>query len=424
MLRNTARGIYLKKLEENCVEVSYKDSTVTVKWGRFQSTRVIQKEGRSAARTAYVSLIKKRMDKSEMEFNRWPLFSRPLQEKLSKLKNQDMDSREILRDCIALVFVTDIEMKNKHIWNKWLEHAPRQHYRIYTKYDKDKYEKEANGKSITIQQKSEGVDTIMELLYIALQEPNNKFFVILNDGCIPMAAFNTFYENVSRINFSVFDVYSEQIQKTLGNIFEDVGKHLGPENEFLREAIELKDFHAHSDFGTILTRNDCEALMYEVTDDENKKNRSQVFDYGPLRQALFQKGITANTLNDTMYNKKKSFILSPKQLFIMTYLKHHYRKKYEILTFHSKKIVYYRCCLAMGNCLCAFSRPIIPADYYAFTTDFVMYHCLVGIFMKWRVQNFLMYSSSGPMTKSQKTKEYLLLKFANIGFHRTILSVE
>jgi len=371
ILRNKARRIYLEKLEENGVEVSYKDSTVTVKWGRFQSTRVMQKEGRSAARTAYVSLIKKRMDKKELEFNRWPLFSRPLQEKLSKLKNQEMDSREILRDCIALIFVTDNEIRNKHIWNKWLENAPRQDYRIYTKYDKDKYEIETIGKSITIQQKPESIDAIIELLYVALQEPNNKFFVILNDACIPMTAFSTFYENVSRINFSVFEVYSDQIQKTLCNILEDTGKHLGPENEFLREVIEHQDFHAHSDFGTILVRNDCEALMYEATNDENKKNWSQVFDYGPLRQALFPKEITANNSNGAVYNKKNSFFLSPQQLFIMTYLKHHYRKKYEILTFHSKKIVHYRCCLEMGNCLCAYSRPIIPADYYAFTTDFV-----------------------------------------------------
>ena len=141
------------------------------------------------------------------------------------------------------------------VGDKWLENAPRQDYRIYTKYDKDKYEKETIGKSITIQQKPESIDAIIELLYVALQEPNNKFFVILNDACIPMTAFTTFYENVSRINFSVFEVYSDQIQKTLWNILEDTGKHLGPENEFLREVIEHQDFHAHSDFGTILVRN-------------------------------------------------------------------------------------------------------------------------------------------------------------------------
>jgi len=182
ILRNKARGIYLKKLEENGVKVLYKESTVTVKWGKLQSTHTVRKEGRNAARTAYVSVVKKRMEKLNKVVHRWPLFSRPLEMKHYKSENQGMNSQETSQDSIALVFATDKEIKNKNIWDKWLENAPRQHYRIYSKYDHNKQDEEMNGKSKMTGSMAERVVGTMDLLHMALQEPNNKFFVLLNDG--------------------------------------------------------------------------------------------------------------------------------------------------------------------------------------------------------------------------------------------------
>jgi hypothetical protein len=68
---------------------------------------------------------------------------------------------------------------------------------------------------------------------------------------------------------------------------------------------------------------------------------------------------------------KRSLCLSVEELFLIAYMKQHYRKQGETWQFKERKTIYSRCCLAMGNCECSLSRPLRPAIYASLPKEFV-----------------------------------------------------
>ena len=54
------------------------------------------------------------------------------------------------------------------------------------------------------------VSAVFAALREALKEPTNKWFMILNDGCLPVVAFETFYSRVQEIGESVFELHPQK----------------------------------------------------------------------------------------------------------------------------------------------------------------------------------------------------------------------
>ena len=81
-LREKARTRYVDELLKQRVRVEYHDyangtTSVTVKWDGLWMEREVKDDGRSAARNAFVALLRKRIDTGLMEVPAWPLPDRP-----------------------------------------------------------------------------------------------------------------------------------------------------------------------------------------------------------------------------------------------------------------------------------------------------------------------------------------------------------
>ena len=173
---------------------------------------------------------------------------------------------------VALLFATEQDVQNGAAWEQWLLSAPPQSYTIYvhaqdpgkviTPLFKDSLVNEAVGGDQGGQQSSNGTGAtcmhpIMRLLQEALKEPANKWFMVLNGECLPMVGFGTFFARMAQNpTTSVFEFHPQKVQTEMLSVLEFVAD-VPP---LVRDAIENKDFIAHSVTGTMLVRRDAEIL--------------------------------------------------------------------------------------------------------------------------------------------------------------------
>jgi len=227
-------------------------------------------------------------------------------------------------DSVALLFATEADVRNGAVWEQWLRGAPPKSYTIYvhaqhparviTPLFKDSLVNEhafvaavpavggtgvdmhgaLTSKSSAPMEHNRGhgqsgdagaqkpMDSIMVLLKEALKEPSNKWFVVLDDACLPMVAFDTFFKHMAlHPTTSTFDFHPEKVQTDMLSILQFVTGVPA----LVRDAIKNKDLVAHSPIGTMLVRRDAEMLANASSAVLREWERA--LSSGPLQDALF-----------------------------------------------------------------------------------------------------------------------------------------
>jgi hypothetical protein len=235
-----------------------------------------------------------------------------------------MDHAEIEQqgpDSVALLFATDADVRNGAVWEQWLARAPPKSCTVYvhsqhpdsviTPLFKDSL---VNAHAFVPTVGGTGVDmhgastskssapmehnrgdgqsgdadaprpmhSIMVLLKEALKEPSNKWFMVLDDACLPMVAFDTFFKHMAlHPTKSIFDFHPEKVQRDMLSILQFVTGVPA----LVRDAIKNKDLVAHSPIGTMLVRRDAEMLANASSAVLREWERA--LSSGPLQDALF-----------------------------------------------------------------------------------------------------------------------------------------
>ncbi len=215
-------------------------------------------------------------------------------------------------DSVALLFATEADVWNGAVWEQWLGGAPPKSYTIYvhaqhpdrviTPLFKDSLVNEpaAGARGVDMdgaltpepgdagaqKQKhdsaAKSMDSIMVLLKEALKEPSNKWFMVLDDACLPMVAFGTFCKHMAmHPTTSIFDFHPEKVQTDMLGILQFVTGVPA----LVRDAIKNKDLVAHSPIGTMLVRRDAEILADASSAVLREWERA--LSSGPLQDALF-----------------------------------------------------------------------------------------------------------------------------------------
>jgi hypothetical protein len=242
---------------------------------------------------------------------------------------QDAGIQQQGPDSVALLFATEADVRNGTVWEQWLQGAPPKSYTIYvhaqhpgrvtTPLFKDSLVNEhafvaavplgaepaaggtgvdmhgaSTSKSSAPMEHNRGdgqpgdagaqkpMDSIMALLKEALKEPSNKWFMVLDDACLPMVAFDTFFEHMAlHPTKSIFDVHPEKVQSDMLGILQFVTGVPA----LVRDAIKNNDLVAHSPIGTMLVRRDAEMLANAPSAVLHDWERA--LSSGPLQDALF-----------------------------------------------------------------------------------------------------------------------------------------
>ena len=243
-----------------------------------------------------------------------------------------MDDAEIQQegpDSVALLFATEADVRNGAVWEQWLRGAPPKSYTIYvhaqhparviTPLFKDSLVNEhvfvpavplggepaAGGTGVDMHgaltskssapmehNRGDGrpadagaqkpMDSIMVLLKEALKEPSNKWFMVLDDGCLPMVDFDTFFKHMAlHPTTSIFDFHPERVQTDMLSVLQFVTGVPA----LVRDAIKHNDLVAHSSIGTMLVRRDAEILADASS--AVLREWERVLSSGPLQDALF-----------------------------------------------------------------------------------------------------------------------------------------
>ena len=136
--------------------------------------------------------------------------------------------------------MTDGDVKNHSFWESWLMEAPSKSYTIYVhakdpskvvtplfndslldSYSSSFMPLYAKGDGASGGRGGGGMDTrgliggrsgnVIALIKEAVREPRNKWFMILNDGCLPMVGFKTFYDRLLNTTDSIFEMHPEKV---------------------------------------------------------------------------------------------------------------------------------------------------------------------------------------------------------------------
>ena len=238
---------------------------------------------------------------------------------------------------VALLFATEEDVRNGAVWEQWLLSAPPKSYTIYvhaqhparviTPLFKDSLVNEhafvstgprgeepavggtgvgmdgaltSNSSALMEHYGGDGesgdagaqkrrngtaaksMDSIMVLLKEALKEPSNKWFMVLNDACLPMVGFGTFFNRMAlHPTKSIFEFHPEKVQTEMLSILKFVTE-VPP---LVRDAIENKDLVAHSPIGTMLVRRDAQILANASS--AVLREWESALSSGPLQDALF-----------------------------------------------------------------------------------------------------------------------------------------
>ena len=126
---------------------------------------------------------------------------------------------------IAFLFLLTDKLVHSEIWDKFFNNANPNKYTIYSHIKKNtnkipKYISDFRIKTIPTGRCEESLVTAFLLLVKkALEDPSNKFFILLSGECIPLYTFNKIYKNItqdgrSRISMNELGINdNENIQK-------------------------------------------------------------------------------------------------------------------------------------------------------------------------------------------------------------------
>ena len=232
-------------------------------------------------------------------------------------------------DSVALLFATDADVRNGAVWEQWLARAPPKSCTVYvhaqhpdrviTPLFKDSLVNEhafvptvplggepavggtgvdmhgaSTSKSSAPMEHNRGdgqsgdadaqkpIHSIMVLLKEALKEPSNKWFMVLDDACLPMVAFDTFFKHMAlHPTKSIFDFHPEKVHRDMLSVLQFVTGVPA----LVRGAINNNDLVAHSPIGTMLVRRDAEMLANAPSAVLREWERA--LSSGPLQDALF-----------------------------------------------------------------------------------------------------------------------------------------
>ena len=70
---------------------------------------------------------------------------------------------------------------------------------------------------------------------------------------------------------------------------------------------------------------------------------------------------------------KRSYLLAPDELFVLTYLRHYHRTNGRAFLFQNRKSTFAHCCLDMINCECSLVRAAHPMSFQALRKELVLH---------------------------------------------------
>jgi hypothetical protein len=322
-LRDKARSVLVCELLKRGVRVEYQryanDTTsVTVSWDGLKMQCEVKNDGRSAARKAFVVMLRKRVERRLTHVIAWPFPDRPTTEPtvggqgaekldcaalLAQMPHVDWcgvarrsaiklntpanataagsgSSAPLKAPCdtsgalesrwgvhapasVALLVVLkeNDDIRNVHIWRAWLTQAPAKGYTVYVYAEDPARVSDPLFRDLLVNPEISVPATsnpaILVLLRKALEEPSNQWFVLLNSMCLPMVHPNTFHGRMAaHPPVSVFNLHPERVQAAMLKLVKFV-PDLPP---LVREAIETQSLRACSQTGTMLVRADAELL--------------------------------------------------------------------------------------------------------------------------------------------------------------------
>ena len=187
-----------------------------------------------------------------------------------KVQDQGPEVQDQGPGSVALLFATEEDVRNGAVWEQWLLGAPPKSYTLYVHAQhpakvmnplfKDSLVNEPvdqGGQASSSGPGATSTHPVMRLLQEALKEPSNRWFMVLNDACLPMVGFDTFFTRMAlHRKTSVFDFHPQKVQTEMLSVLKFV-TNVPP---LVRDAIDNADLVAHSLIGTMLVRRDAEVV--------------------------------------------------------------------------------------------------------------------------------------------------------------------
>ena len=157
------------------------------------------------------------------------------------------------------------------------------------------------------------------------------------------------------------------------------GKAATAEERLIKQITDHDDLTAHSQW-CVLTRNDaetltqggdlevwCRALLLHVT------AACCVMRCCVLNGVAIQVWYRAYKHMLRLDLVKRSYLLAPDELFVLTYLRHHHRTNGRAFPFQNRKSTFAHCCLDMVNCECSLVRAAHPMSFQALRKELVLH---------------------------------------------------
>jgi hypothetical protein len=272
---------------------------------------------------------------------------------------------------VALMFLTVGEVKNPQVWEEWLRDAPQASWNVYVhakEQDNVKHPLFADNLVRAVKTKWGTVSLVkahVTLIKQALRDAGNKWFILLSDSCLPLIGFDALLQRLkNQYQLSSFDLHTARAQKVerdnVRNIMSDVLDEMktepSSEEALIKSITDHDDLTAHSQW-CVLTRKDAEILA--------RGGDLEVW-YRAYKQMLRLELV------------KRSYLLAPDELFILTYLRHSHRVRDLPYLHHNRKSTFAHCCLDMINCTCSLGRAAHPMSFQALRKELVLHAFVAG----------------------------------------------
>ena len=221
------------------------------------------------------------------------------------------------------------------------------------------------------------VEAHLELLRKALQDPQNRMFILLSDACLPIVSFETARSELMQAggewvhDKSYFHTHADKQQRDQRRYFQRfVAAHREAQADSEEEEVLLLshiiDEHAHGgpkpkpvvwahSQWCILSRRHAEILCDSNPVEERRRK---------LWLSAYAKALTNDDVN-------KNLTLAPDELFILSYLRDYERRTGSVIKCESRTVTYGRCCLDAGSCQCGPERAKHPQSHKNLQHDFV-----------------------------------------------------
>ncbi|EKX51484.1 hypothetical protein GUITHDRAFT_134409 [Guillardia theta CCMP2712] len=277
-------------------------------------------------------------------------------------------------DSIAFLFLTLGEVKNPLAWEAWFHKARKEVFdiHVHAKFeDEVKHPLFKNNLIQGIKTKWGTVSLVQAhllLLNKALKKERNRWFILLSDSCLPLVSFEVLLKTLRKgHHHSCFDLHSVKAQKeqrkNIQLITSDLLVHddLSPvpcrlevangdgmqDEELIKDLLLHEEITAHSQW-CILNRKDAEILV-------QGGNIETWFE-------AYRRFLRPNLV-------KRSYLLAPDELFILTFLRHFHRTQGTSYKFINRKSTFAHCCLDIAHCCCSLGRAAHPLSFTSLQKD-------------------------------------------------------